>query len=79
MTEMKNTMKPTQEQRIVLSDIASFFGDHEQDYKIILRCRRYRKSTILKWVLDMLLGMKTILFICTNGSGLKGYSQENPA
>ena len=45
---MTNTMKPTEEQRIVLSDIASFFGDHAQDYKIILGAAGTGKSTILK-------------------------------
>ena len=64
MTEMKRIMKPTQEQRIVLSDIASFFGDHEQDYKIILGAAGTGKSTILKWVLGMLFRDEKPFYLC---------------
>ncbi|MDC1266740.1 AAA family ATPase [Crocinitomicaceae bacterium] len=64
MTEMTNTMKPTGEQRIVLSDIASFFGDHAQDYKIVLGAAGTGKSTILKWVLDLLNKDEKPFYLC---------------
>ena len=54
MTDMNKIIKPTEEQRIVLSDIASFLVDGHQDFRIIQGAADTGKYTILKLVLDML-------------------------
>lgn len=64
MTDMNKIIKPTEEQRIVLSDIASFLVDDYQDFKIIQGAAGTGKSTLLKWILGMLQKDESPFYLC---------------